>query len=93
MYFSWEFFGFIVFATLKPGVNMLSQGALADPVWGDVPEGRGQSVLSTETYQTMNLFGSTTGVNARDFGFKSKMLWILDFITGKQLVLAVYSSY
>lgn len=35
-FFSWEFFVFIVFAILKPGVNMLSQGALADPVWGDV---------------------------------------------------------
>lgn len=43
MFLSWEFFGFIVFAILKPDVNMLNQGALAGPVWGEVlGEGDGQ---------------------------------------------------
>lgn len=43
MFLSWEFFGFIVFAILKPGVNVLSQGALAAPVRGEVlQEGAGQ---------------------------------------------------
>lgn len=42
MFLSWEFFGFILFAILKAGVNVLSQGALAASVRGEVlQEGAG----------------------------------------------------
>lgn len=43
MFLPQESFGFILFAISKPGINALSQGALADPVWGEVlGEGDGQ---------------------------------------------------
>lgn len=68
MVLSWEFFGFIVFILLKPGVNVLSEGALAGPVWREVL-GEGDGQFFPLTSQSVCLVTQQKYMPQLDLGF------------------------
>ena len=75
MFLPREFFSFIVFAILKPGVNVWSQGALAGPVWGEaLGEGDGQFFPLRLNRQWVCLATQQKYMPGLDLGFRQRKM-------------------
>lgn len=89
MFLSQEFFGFILSAILKPGINALSQGALAGPVWGEVlGGGNGQFFPLRLTKQWVYLTTQQKYMAGMDLGFHQQKMGT----TGTSLKLSLFCS-